>query len=152
MKKTNHSSIQAQMFDFAISELIRNQRNHFKPIWTIDSWVKFLIWLSLNCGLSGERESLETFVDALGSPLTTRMRKLFFERTLEDLFLYVMADPADPKVLVMPIESGAILTFDNCKKALDALGLTNRLEEDCNAWESHDHLIAIPWISSESGC
>ncbi len=152
MKKTNQSTIQANMFDFALSELIQSQRNSFEPKWTLDSWVKFLIWLSLNCGLSGEKKSLETFVDSLGSPLTIRMRKIFFERIIENLLLYIIADPADPKVLVMPVKEETVLTNANCKEALDHVGLLSRVDNDCNRWEKHDHLIAIPWNSLESGC
>ena len=40
----------------------------------------------------------------MGSPLTSRMRKIFFERALEDLSLHVMADPADAQVLIMPMD------------------------------------------------
>ena len=150
MKKTNHLGIQAKLFDFALSELVRGQRNSFAPIWTIDSWVKFLIWLSLNCGLSGDRESLESFAIALGSSLTIRMRKIFFERVLDDFSLHVMADPADPQVLVMPIGADFSLTNENVQQALDVLGLTHRVNNDLSEWESHDRLISIPWNSSES--
>ena len=83
MKNTIDSNIQAKMFDFAISELVRNQRETFEPIWTVDSWAKFLIWRALNCGLSGERKSLELFAESLGPQLTIRMRRIFFERTLK---------------------------------------------------------------------
>jgi len=152
MKKTNHPNIQAQMFDFALSELVRNQRNTFQPIWTLDSWVKFLIWLSLNCGLSGERESLENFAEALGSSLTIRMRKIYFERTLEDLFVHVIADPAEPNVLLLPIGTGVSLTFEKSKEALEKLGLISRVVQDFSKWEEHDQLIAVPWNSRESGC
>ena len=152
MKKTNQANIQAKMFDFALSELIRTKRNSFDPKWTVDSWVKLLIWLSLNCGLSGERESLETFVNALGTPLTVRMRKIFFERTVENLLLYIIAEPADPKVLVMPLEDGALLTNESCKEALNQVGLCSKVNADFNTWEKHHQLIAIPWNSLESGC
>ncbi len=152
MKKTNQSSIQAKMFNFAVFELVRNQRNSFEPIWTVDSWVKLLIWLSLNCGLSGEKESLQSFADALGSTLTIRMRKIFFERTLEDLALHLIADPAEAKVFVMPVASEISLTYDRCKEALNIVGLTARVITDSSQWEEHDQLIAIPWNSSESGC
>ena len=58
-----------------------------------------------------ERESLEIFADALGSPLTIRMRKIFFERTMEDLGLHLIADPAEPNVLIMPVQGdGEIIT------------------------------------------
>ncbi len=147
MKNTNQSNIQARMFDFALSELIRNQRNSFEPIWTVDSWVKMLIWLSLNCGLSGERESLETFATALGDPLTIRMRKIFFERNIDSLSLHLIADPADAKVLVMPIDSDVLITFDKAQQALDIVGLIPRVITDFGKWELHDQLIAIPWNS-----
>ncbi len=152
MKKTNQLDIQAKMFDFALSELIKSQRNTFEPKWTVDSWVKLLIWLALNCGFSGERESLDKFLDAFGSRLTIRMRKLFFERTIDDLSLYIIADPADPKVLVMPMGEEGLLTFENCKEALNVVGLEVRVDTDFSSWEKHDHLIAVPWNSSESGC
>ena len=152
MKKTNQSHIQAKLFDFALSELIKTQRESFEPKWSVDSWVKLLIWLSLNCGLSGERESFENFVAALGSPLTIKMRKIFFERTLENLSLYIIADPADPKILVMPMGDGAVLTYENCKEALNIVGLLTRVNQDFKVWETHDQLIAVPWNYSESGC
>ncbi len=150
MKNTIDSNIQARMFDFALLELVRNQRETFEPIWTVDSWVKFLIWLSLNCGFSGERDSLENFVNALGTKLTVRMRKIFFERVLDDLSLHVIADPADPFVLVMPIEADSSLMNENVQKALAVLGLQNRVNNNWSEWESHDRLISIPWNSSES--
>ena len=62
--------LQATLLDFAVLELIRQNRQSFEPLWTVDSWAKLLIWLALNCGLSGERESLERFATALGAPLT----------------------------------------------------------------------------------
>jgi len=152
MKKTNQSHIQANMFDFALSELIKTQRDSFEPKWSVDSWVKLLIWLSLNCGLSGERKSLEDFVAALGDPLTIRMRKLFFERIVENLSLYIIADPADPKILVMPMGDAAALTYENCKEAFMIVGLITRVNQDFKVWETHDQLISVPWNYSESGC
>ncbi len=147
MKKTNQLTIQAKLFEFALFDLVRNQRDSFKPLWTVDSWVKFLIWLSLNCGLTGEKESLENFADSVGSSLTIRMRKIFFERTLENLALHVMADPADSKVLLMPLETGLKFSNDLCKQALDDIGLTEKVINNDRTWEFHDQLIAIPWKS-----
>ena len=154
MKKTNHEMIQAKLFDFALSELVRDQRNSFAPIWTIDSWVKFLIWLSLNCGLSGERDSLENFADALGRPLTIKMRKIFFERTIEDLGLHLIGDPAEPNVLIMPVlgVEENVMTLKACKQALSKVGLLERVSADSKTWKSHDQLISIAWNSSETGC
>ena len=154
MKKTNHANIQAKLFDFALSELVRSQRNSFAPIWTIDSWVKFLIWLSLNCGLPGDRDSLENFADALGRPLTIRMRKIFFERTINELGLHLIADPAESNVLIMPVQGGRddVLTEKACKQALVSTGLHERVSIDSVNWKSHDQLISIAWNSSESAC
>jgi len=75
MEQISRTSIQAKAFEFALMELIYSKRDSFQPLWSVDSWVKFLIWLSLNCGLSGDKESLELFAQAMGSPLTSRMRK-----------------------------------------------------------------------------
>ena len=153
MKKTNHSNIQAKLFDFALSELVRGKRNSFAPIWTIDSWVKFLIWLSLNCGLPGDKDSLENFAEALGRPLTIRMRKVFFERTIEDIGLHVIADPAEPNVLIMPVlgVEENVMTYTACKQALSKVGLLERVSADSKTWKSHEKLISIAWNSSESG-
>ena len=57
MDQFQETSLQARVFDFAIAELVFQHRTGFDPLWTVDSWVKFLIWLALNCGLSGERET-----------------------------------------------------------------------------------------------
>ena len=154
MKKTNHLDIQAKLFDFALSELVRCQRNSFAPMWTIDSWVKFLIWLSLNCGLSGERDSLENFANALSSPLTIKMRKIFFERTIEDLGLHLIGDPAEPNVLILPVQGDGedVMTDKACREALLTAGLLDKVSADSKTWKSHDQLISIAWNSSESSC
>jgi len=57
MEQISQTSIQAKVFEFALTELIYSKRDSFQPLWSIDSWVKFLIWLSLNCGLSGDKDS-----------------------------------------------------------------------------------------------
>ena len=152
MKNTNQSNIQAKMFDFAVLELVRQHRNTFQPLWTIDSWAKLLIWLSLYCGFSGERESLENFANALGPALTIRMRKIFFERVLDSLSLHIVADPSDPQVLVMPLGTEVSLTNEIVQEALDVLRLKEKVSSEFSEWEFHDRLIAIPWNSSESGC
>ena len=91
--RTSSESVQLQssLFEFAIGELVRQHRESFQPIWTVDSWVKLLIWLSLNCGCRGDEEGMKRFAEALGPGLTTRMRRVFFERELEDLNLQLMA-------------------------------------------------------------
>lgn len=78
MKQSQQIQIQAKVFDFALVELVLKHRDSFQPLWTLDSWVKFLIWMTLNCGLSGDRESIELFTEALGSRLCSRMRRIFF--------------------------------------------------------------------------
>ncbi len=141
------TELQAKVFDFALTELVRQHKNSFQPLWTVDSWAKFLIWVALNCGLSGERESLEVFADALGTPLTVRMRKLFFERTLDDFSLKLMADPAEMEVLVMPLYPGGVLTFEIVHQALDKVGLIEQVVADKSQWKSFDALVAVPWQS-----
>ncbi len=143
------TSIQAKVFDFALTELVRKHRGSFKPVWTIDSWVKFLIWLALNCGLSGERESLELFADAMGQPLTSRMRRVFFERCLDDSSIKLMADPAESQVLIMPISGRPSIEIDQVKRVLDQVDLTEKIVLDERCWKFLDSAIAIPWQSSE---
>ena len=130
--------LQATLFDFAILELIRQNRQSFEPLWTVDSWAKLLIWLALNCGLSGERESLEQFAAALGAPLTSRLRRVFFERELNDLEL---------QVLVLPQVAGdaALLAVDRVAIALDRIGLLERVVADRSRWQQLEGVLAIPW-------
>ena len=101
MSRPDAEQLQGTLVDFALLELIRQHRESFQPLWTVDSWAKLMIWLSLNCGLSGERDALEHFAAALGERITTRMRRTFFERELGDLELHVLADPADSQVLLL---------------------------------------------------
>ena len=138
------TSLQVKVFDFALSELIQQNRESFDPLWSIDSWVKFLIWLALNCGLSGERESLELFADALGQQ-TVRMRRIFFERVLLDQKLKIMADPAESQILVMHLDGQDPLNSKNVLKALHQVGLTDRADSDPLHWQMLDAAIAIPW-------
>ena len=145
MEQISRTSIQAKAFEFALLELIYSKRDSFQPLWSIDSWAKFLIWLSLNCGLSGEKESLEMFAKAMGSPLTSRMRKIFFERALEDLSLHVMADPAEAQVLIMPMDGGQRLLDNDVVQALETIGLSNKVSLSSAAWERHDSIVSIPW-------
>jgi len=126
-------------------ELIYSKRDSFQPLWTVDSWVKFLIWLSLNCGLSGDKESLELFAKAMGSPLTRRMRKIFFERALEDLSLRVMADPAEAQVLILPITIDKEIDDKDIVQALQTIGLSEKVSLSLAAWERLDSIVSIPW-------
>ncbi|WP_269611337.1 protein phosphatase [Prochlorococcus marinus] len=145
MEQISRTSIQAKAFEFALMELIYSKRDSFQPLWSVDSWVKFLIWLSLNCGLSGEKESLELFAQAMGSPLTSRMRNIFFERALEDLSLHVMADPAEAQVLIMPITIDKEIDDKDIVQALQTIGLSEKVSLSSAAWERHDSIVAIPW-------
>jgi len=145
MEQISSTSIQAKVFEFALLELIYTKRDSFQPLWSVDSWVKFLIWLSLNCGLSGEKESLELFAKAMGSPLTSRMRKIFFERALEDLSLHVMADPAEMQVLIMPLEVDRRINDQDVFQALQTIGLSEKVSLSSAGWERHDTIVSIPW-------
>ncbi len=145
MTDPTQTNLQATVFDFAVSELVRLNRESFQPLWTVDSWVKFLIWMALNCGLSGERESLELFASALGQQLTSRMRKIFFERVLEENQLHVIADPAESNILVMSLAKERALTQLEAEQALDDIGLLIMVEKDLNRWQIHEALVAIPW-------
>ena len=145
MEQISRTSIQAKAFEFALLELIYSKRDSFQPLWSIDSWAKFLIWLSLNCGLSGEKESLEMFAKAMGSPLTSRMRKIFFERALEDLSLHVMADPAEAQVLIMPIAVDKEINDIDIIQALKTIGLSEKVSLSSTKWEKHDSIVSIPW-------
>ena len=151
MEKIIQTNLQSKVFDFALSELICQQRNTFHPLWTVDSWVKFLIWMTLNCGLSGERESLELFAQALGNPLTVRMRKLFFERILDHYSLKILADPAEEYVFLIPMDNKSSLDFALAKKALDELELMPMVQNDLDLWQQNDSLLLIPWSSKPTG-
>ena len=150
MEQISRTSIQAKAFEFALLELIYSKRDSFQPLWSVDSWAKFLIWLSLNCGLSGEQESLEMFAKAMGSALTSRMRKIFFERALEDLSLHVMADPAEAQVLIMPIALDKRINDNDVVQALERIGLSEKVSLSSAGWERHDTIVSIPW-KVESG-
>jgi len=145
MEQISRTSIQAKAFEFALLELIYSKRDSFQPLWSVDSWVKFLIWLSLNCGLSGDKESLELFAKAMGSPLTRRMRKIFFERALEDLSLHVMADPSEAQVLIMPLSLDKTINNNDVGQALERISLSDKVSLSASAWERHDSIVSIPW-------
>ena len=137
--------LQATLFDFAIAELVRQHRDSFEPSWTVDSWVKLLIWLSLNCGCQGDEEGMKQFAEALGPTLTGRMRKVFFERELESLDLQVMADPAEQHVLVLPMGPGVPLDLERAVEAIASVGLDGHVVADHNRWQQLDAVVAIPW-------
>ena len=143
------SRLQATLFDFAIAELVRQHRDSFQPLWTAEAWAKFLIWLALNCGCSGDQQGLETFAMALGPVVTGRMRRVFFERELEDLDLQVMADPAEQQVLVLPMGPAlGALNPVGMAQALKRVGLMDRISADLSAWQQLDGVVAISWDGS----
>ena len=145
MEQISRTSIQAKAFEFALLELIYSKRDSFQPLWSVDSWAKFLIWLSLNCGLSGEKESLEMFAKAMGSPLTSRMRKIFFERALEDLSLHVMADPAEAQVLIMSLSLEKRINNKDVVQALQRISLSDKVSLSSSEWRRDDSIVSIPW-------
>ena len=137
--------LQATLFDFAIAELVRQHRESFQPLWTADSWAKLMIWLALNCGCSSDEAGLKTFAEALPPVISGRMRRVFFERELEDLELQLMADPAEQQVLVLPIGPAEVLANqERITTALERVGLMDLVAgEEC--WQRLDALVAIPW-------
>ena len=145
LNNATQTTLQTKVFDFALTELVRQHKNSFQPLWTVDSWVKFLIWMTLNCGLSGERESLELFANAIGSSLTKRMRKVFFERVLDDLSLHILADPAETQVLVMPLSNGKLIQNNEIEQAFHKIALSQKVVLDKSLWQRHESIITIPW-------
>jgi hypothetical protein len=111
-----------------------------------------MIWLSLNCGCSGDREGLEAFAAALGPVVTARMRRLFFERALEDLDLQVMADPAEQQVLVLPLGPSGHLDTARVAEALERVGLLGRVVAEPARWQELDAVVAIPWLDIPQEC
>ena len=129
MDSADATGLQATLFDFAIAELVRQHRQSFEPVWSLDSWVKLLIWLSPNCGCQGDEKGMQRFAEALGPTLTTRMRRVFFERELEDLDLKLMADPAEQQVLVLPMGPGIPLDLEQAATAIDRVRLTEHVAQ-----------------------
>ncbi len=143
------ADLQATLVDFALAELVRQQRASFQPLWTTESWAKLLIWLALNCGCSGDQAGLQVFASALGPALGGRLRRLFFGRELVDLDLQVMADPAEPQVLVLPLApAGEPLTLERAATALARLGLLERVAVERGHWRRLEQAVAIPWRSA----
>ena len=142
----NATNLQATLFDFAIGELVRQHRESFQPLWTTESWAKLMIWLSLNCGCSGDRQGLEAFADALGPVITGRMRRIFFERVLEDLEVQVLADPAEQQVLVLPLGPSGPFDLGQVGQALEQVGLLPLVVETQERWQQLDAVVAIPWL------
>ncbi len=138
-------NLQAALFDFAIRELVRQHRASFPPLWSVESWAKLLIWLALNCGCATDPASLERFAASLGPALSGRLRRLFFERELEDLNLRLLADPAEADALALPLDALAGGPDPAAvAEALARLGLADRLEPP-ERWRRHEALLALPW-------
>ena len=145
-------ALQATLVDFALAELVRQQRQSFQPLWSRESWAKLLIWLALNCGCGTDTASLEAFAAAIGPSQTARMRRQFFERQLEDLNVMVLADPAEQQVLVWPLGPGldaanpaADLAQEQVAAALERVGLLDQVVADRGLWQSLEALVAVPW-------
>ena len=147
MSRPDSEQLQGTLVDFALLELIRHHRESFQPLWTVDSWAKLMIWLALNCGLSGERESLEHFAAAIGERITSRLRRTFFERELADLELQVLADPAEQQVLLLSQapQDSSVLKPDRLATALERVGLTPMVVLDRSRWQQLEAVVAIPW-------
>ena len=147
----SNNDLQGALLHFAVEELVRHQREEFPPLWTRESWAKFLIWLALQCGAGVQQQELEAFAHALGPVLTGRLRRLFFERELGDLDLKVMADPAEAQVLVIPCTGSAgNLPLDRIARALDRLGLAERVQQNQLGWRQLEAAIAIPWETGKA--
>ena len=145
LESMDPTRLQATLFDFAIGELVRQHRSSFQPLWTSEAWAKLLIWLALNCGCSGDEAALKAFAEALGPVLTARMRRVFFERECPDLELQVMADPADPQVLVLPQgPEPRLLETARIQQALERFGLHEHLVGP-ERWQRLDAVVAIGW-------
>ena len=149
MDSADATGLQATLFDFAIAELVRQHRQSFEPVWSLDSWVKLLIWLSLNCGCQGDEKGMQRFAEALGPTLTTRMRRVFFERELEDLELKLMADPAEHQVLVLRMGPGVPLNLEQAATAIDRVRLTDHVAHP-ELWQQMDAVIAIPRVEARA--
>ena len=145
------SRLQATLVDFALTELVRQHRESFEPLWTQESWAKLLIWLALNCGCSGDEAGMRAFAEALGPRLSQRLRSVYFRRDLEDLDLQVMADPSEAQVLVIPCTGSAEpLPLDRIARALDRLGLAERVQQNQLGWRQLEAAIAIPWETGKA--
>ena len=145
MDQLTKSRIQANVFEIALSELVCQYREEFQPLWSVDSWAKFLTMIAVRCGIPVERESFELFAEALGPSLTTRMRRLFFERTIDSLSLKVMADPAEDQVLIMSVDGVESITFDDAIQALKEIELFSKIDSKQSNWKNLDNLMSIPW-------
>ncbi len=143
---------QPALFRFAISELVRQHRESFQPLWTVESWAKLLIWLALSSGCPTDQAALEGFAAGLGVPLSRHLRQVFFSRDLEDLNLRLLADPAEEQVLALPLDALAGGPDPaSVHQALERLGLRERVAPP-EGWRQHEALIALPWRRQAAPC
>jgi hypothetical protein len=140
------------LFTFALTELVRQHRESFPPLWTVESWAKLLIWLALNSGCPADPASLERFAAGLDPVLSARLRRVFFERDLEDLNLRLLADPAEDQVLALPLDALAgELEPSRLPEALERVGLRPQVAPP-EEWRQHEALIALPWRRTAAPC
>jgi len=138
------------LVEFALAELVRQHRNSFAPLWTVESWAKLLIWLALNAGCPGDTASLEAFAECLGPGCSARLRRLFFSREFETTGLLLVADPAEGNVLVQVASAAAgdaslqHAGLEPVAAALDAVGLTAQVVPDRQRWQRRDGVVVIP--------
>jgi len=146
------STWQPALFAFAITELVRQHRESFPPLWTVESWAKLLIWLALSSGCPTDPASLERFAAGLGPVLSRRLRRVFFERDLDDLNLRLLADPAEDQALALPLDPLAgVLEPSRLPEALERVGLRPRVAPP-ELWRQHEGLIALPWRRQAAPC
>ncbi|MFN9643903.1 MAG: protein phosphatase [Cyanobacteriota bacterium] len=143
---------QPALFHFAITELVRRNRDSFQPLWTVESWAKLLIWLALSSGCPTDQAALEGFAAGLGPALSQRLRQVFFTRELEELNLRLLADPAEEQALALPLDVLAgPLEPAAVRGGLLRVGLEERVAAP-DQWRQHEALIALPWRRQAAPC
>jgi hypothetical protein len=140
------ADLRARLVDLALDDLVRSRRTAFSPLWTVESWAKLLIWMALRCGSGPDREALEAFAAALDEPLSARLRQLFFSREDIDEGLRLLADPAQPEVLLLAIDAADTPPdADRAAACFRRHGLSDRLDPDPAHWHERPGLLAVPW-------
>ena len=140
------ADLRARLVDLALDDLVRSRRTAFSPLWTVESWAKLLIWMALRCGSGPDREALEAFAAALDEPLSARLRQLFFSREDIDEGLRLLADPAQPEVLLLAIDAADTPPDpDRAAACFRRHGLSDRLDPDPSHWHRRPGLLAVPW-------
>ena len=140
------ADLRARLVDLALDDLVRSRRTAFSPLWSVESWAKLLIWMALRCGSGPDREALEAFAAALDEPLSARLRQLFFSREDIDEGLRLLADPAQPEVLLLAIDAADTPPdADRAAACFRRHGLSDRLDPDPAHWHERPGLLAVPW-------